>query len=68
MQHSTLLAEIDEMIARLESLVSSQARMPRGPENSVASRVLRARQSRLAWLKRVRAGMLANRAQDTVLH
>jgi hypothetical protein len=68
----TLLSEVDEMIAQIESLNAQQARGRRGgvigSNSEMAAQVLKARQARLWWLRRVRAGLKAKRRKGAPLH
>ena len=68
----TLLSELDEMIAQIESLNAQHARWrgadEQGADSAVAAQVLRARQARLWWLRRVRAGVAARRPKGAPLH
>lgn len=72
MDANSLLDEIEEMIARIETLDAALAekRQAQKPEamSSTAQRLSRARQSRLWWLKQVRNGMLAERPAQSLLH
>lgn len=66
-----LLNELDEMIAQIENLNAQQARGRRTDKQAngeIAARVLKARQARLWWLRRVRAGMVARRPRGALLH
>lgn len=72
MEARTILDEIEETIARIETLNraqqgASRSRAGRGP-SSAAQRLFRARQARLWWLRQVRNGMLAERPKQALLH
>lgn len=72
MDEATLVNEIDEMIARIETMNRAQTR-GRGTAavrvmSASALRLYRDRQARLWWLKQVRRGMLAQRTKATKLH
>lgn len=67
-----LLNEVDEMIAQIERLNAQHARGSRGGASGsgseMAAQVLKARQARLWWLRRVRAGLKAKRRKGAPLH
>jgi len=68
----TLLDEIEETIARIETLNRAQlsgrpVRAASGLSLS-AQRLYRARQARLWWLRQVRNGMLAEKPRKALLH
>jgi hypothetical protein len=72
MDETALVSEIEEMIARIETLNRAQTR-GRGPAacnvmSASALRLYRDRQARLWWLKQLRRGMLAQRTKTTKLH
>lgn len=71
MDARTLLDEIEETIARIETLNRAQkARRvaPAGGTGAAARRLFKSRQSRLAWLRQVRAGILAEKPKTALLH
>lgn len=71
MEARTILDEIEETIARIETLNRAQFanRHPHASGLSLAARRLfRARQARLWWLRQVRNGMLAERPCKAPLH
>lgn len=72
MDPATLLNELDEMIAQIESLNAEHEAWRRkvapGANNEIAAQVLKARQARLWWLRRVRAGLAARRPKGSRLH
>jgi hypothetical protein len=72
MESRTILDEIEETIARIETLNRTQfsARTTRasGSLSQAAQRLFRARQARLWWLRQVRSGMLAEKPRKALLH
>ena len=72
MEVRTILDEIEETIARIETLNRAQF-APTGARRSgslsqAAQRLFRARQARLWWLQQVRSGMLAEKPRKALLH
>jgi hypothetical protein len=72
MEVRTILDEIEETIARIETLNRTQLSgrkfpSPRGL-SLAAQRLYRARQARLWWLRQVRNGMLAEKPKMALLH
>lgn len=72
MEARTILDEIEETIARIETLnraqFSSRNRKAGSGLSQAAARLFRARQARLWWLRQVRNGMLAERPKKALLH
>ena len=72
MEARTILDEIEETIARIETLnrsqLSARGRKAGSGLSQAAQRLFQARQARLWWLRQVRNGMLAERPKRALLH
>jgi hypothetical protein len=71
MEARTILDEIEETIARIETLNRTQLSkrsLEAGGLSEAAQQLYRSRQARLWWLRQLRNGMLAEKPTTSLLH